>query len=213
MTKGRALHLVPVLACLGLLAGCGEHGGTPTSPEPLASVSAAQLSAPATAQPSLGGPPAGPPVAIAGASRGGGLPRRHRDGSTPERHGGAPPRDGASGGGTPGVVRLSLALQPALWDIDFSHTPGTVTAVVGGTGLASIDRGSIVLAGEAGTARPFRVQLAGDHLEALFTNADAIATLDAPFPHKRERVTLRLTANGAPQALDAFVVVVGKNIY
>ena len=213
MTTGRSFHLVPVLACLGLLAGCGEHGGTPTSPEPPAAVSAAQLSAPATAAPSLGQAPAGPPMAIADASRGGGLPRRHRDGGTPERHRGAPPRDGASGGGTPGVAQLSLALQPALWDIDFSHTPGTVTAVVGGTGLASIDRGSIVLAGEGGTARPFRVQLAGDHLEALFTNADALATLDAPFPHKRERVTLRLNANGAPQALDAFVVVVGKNVY
>ena len=210
MTQGRSFQLVPLLACLGILAGCGEGGRTPTSPEPpAASISAAQLAAPAAETQPHGGPTA----VVAAASRGGGLPRRHRDGSTPQRRGSSPPRDGAPGGGAPGEVRLSLEIQPDTWNVDFSHTPGTVSALLGGTGLEAVDRGSIVLAGTAGTARPLSVRRAGDRLEAIFADADALGTLDHPIRGERQRVTLRLEAGGTAQALDAFVHIVGESAY
>jgi len=213
MTKGHSSHLVPLLACLGILAGCGEGGRTPTSPEPMASTSAAQVAAQAAARLNTGRPQAGLPEAVAEASRGGGLPRKHRDGSTPQRRGSAPPRDGSSGGGAPGEVQLSLEIQPDTWNVDFSHTPGTVSALIGGTGLDAVDRGSIVLAGPAGTARPLSVRRAGDRLEAIFTDADAIGTLASPIPGERQRVTVRLTAGGGAQALDGFVLIVGQTVY
>lgn len=227
MTKGRSLHLAPVLACLGLVAvaGCGERGRTPTSPEPLASTSVSQVSAlTTTAQPtaapaasarSNAGQETGLVTAVAEASRGGSLPRWLRDGSTPQRKGPPRPAGGAThpGGSTPGPVELSLSIQPDDWDVAFVHDPGTVSALLAGTGLDAVDRGSIVLAGTGGTATPLRVQRAGDHLEAIFGRAAAIGTLDHPIRGERQRVTLRLKAGGTAQALDAFVHLVGESQY
>src|SRR5436305_919927 len=115
MTQGRSFQLVPLLACLGILAGCGEGGRTPTSPEPpAASISAAQLAAPAADT----RPPGGLTAVVAPASRGGGLPRWQRGGgSTPQRSGPARPQGDTThpGSGAPGPVQLSLAIQPDAW--------------------------------------------------------------------------------------------------
>jgi hypothetical protein len=216
MTQGRSFHLVPLLACLGILAGCGEGGRTPTSPEPMAAVSAAQLAAPAAAQTAGVQPQGGPTAVVADASRDGGLPRRHRDDSTPERRGANPHHGGGTthpGGTAPGPVQLSLTVQPDVWDLDLSQPPGTVAAVIAGTGLDAVDRGSIVLEGPAGTAKPLRVERAGDDLEAVFARGDALGVLDSPLPGERRLVKLRLTASGAGQVLSAYVHLVGKTVY
>jgi hypothetical protein len=226
MTKGRALHLVSVLACLGLLAGCGERASTPTSPEPPASVAAADEAAPpasagqpaaawATGGPGMRQPQDGSPVAVADASRGGGLPRMRPDGSTPERRGGAPPR-GGSDGGAPGAVELSLAVQPDVWSLDDAHGSRTVTALITGSGLAAIDLRSIVLVGSSKSAAPLAprsVQRTGSEVQAVFSEAGAIATLDAPIAGERERIDVRVKAGGATQSLSAYLHVVGSSPY
>ena len=207
MTNGRWSYAVPVLACLGLLtlSGCGQNGRTPTSPEPLTSASAAAQTgaAPAAAaQPNAVRPQAGLPEAIADESRGGKPGHGGGNGGGGVHHGG-------NGGGGTVEVHLTLEIQPDVWNTNYPHSHGTVTARISGTGLASIDLHSIMLVGAAGSAAPRRVQRVGNHVQAFFGKADAFATLDHPKPGDVVTVTINLTADGAAQTLTDMVRIVG----
>jgi hypothetical protein len=204
MTKGRSSYVVPVLACLAILilSACGQNGRTPTSPEPMASASAAAQTGAATAaaaQPNAARPETGLPEVVADESRGGGHGKGGGNGG------------GAHHGGTGGTVEvhLTLEIQPDVWNTNYPRSHGTVTARISGTGLATIDLGSIMLTGTGGSAAPRRVQRVGNHVQAFFGKADAFATLDHPKPGDMVTVTINLTAGGAAQTLTDKVRIVG----
>ena len=69
---------------------------------------------------------------------------------------------------------VSVKLQPDVWNTNYAHSQGTVSALIDGSGIDKIDTSTIVMTGDAGTADPRRVQVSGPHIRAFFGMADAI---------------------------------------
>jgi hypothetical protein len=104
---------------------------------------------------------------------------------------------------------LSVKLQPDVWNTNYAHSQGTVSALIDGSGIDKIDRSSIVLTGDAGSADPRRVQVSGPHLRAFFGMADAIGVLDHPKRGDVLDVTLSFTLDGEAKTFTLQVRIVG----
>jgi hypothetical protein len=124
--------------------------------------------------------------------------------------------NGGGGGGTSGVS-LTVALQPDVWNTNYEHAEGTVSAVIRGSGLGEVNLDSIKLVGtddaeEAVT--PLRVMRQGNQIRAFFAKDDAIASLDTPTRGEVHEVTIELTtgegADAADQSLTDNVRIVGE---
>jgi hypothetical protein len=123
--------------------------------------------------------------------------------------------NGGNGGGHGHGGDLSLAMQPDVWNTNYDHSEGTVSALVRGADAGKIDPASVVLSCAGGTADPTRVQKGGGQLRAFFTKQDAIACLGTVKPGDTQEVTLKfnvVAADGTSSAkeLTDTVRVVGK---
>jgi hypothetical protein len=111
---------------------------------------------------------------------------------------------------------LALAIQPDVWNTNYDHSEGTISALVRGGDAAKIDPSSVTLSCEGGgTAEPSRTQTAGGQLRAFFTKQDAFACLSDPDPGESFDVTLKfnvVASDGTSTAkeLTASVRIVGK---
>jgi len=117
---------------------------------------------------------------------------------------------GGGGHGKPGGD-LTLAIQPDVWNTNWSHSQGTVSALIDGSDLDKIDLSSIVLIGKTGgTPVPAqRAQLAGNHVRAFFLQSAAIGSLDHPKSGDVVQVTVRFNIAGASKSLTDQVRIVG----
>lgn len=104
---------------------------------------------------------------------------------------------------------LSVRLQPNVWNTNYAHSQGTVSALIDGSGVAKIDTSSIVMTGDAGSADPRRVQVSGPHLRAFFGMADAIGVLDDPKRGDVRDVTISFTLDGTAKSFTLQVRIVG----
>jgi uncharacterized protein YjbI with pentapeptide repeats len=118
---------------------------------------------------------------------------------------------GNPGGNTGGD--LALQMQPDVWNTNWSHSSGTVSAMITGSNLNKIDLSSITLSGKTGgtPVTPQRTQLAGNNLRAFFRQSDAIGSLDKPKPGTTVDVTIQLTIDGTSKTLTAHIRIVGPN--
>jgi len=108
-------------------------------------------------------------------------------------HGGGGGNGG--GGGQPGS-NLSVELQPDVWNTNYAHSEGTVSAVIRGDGLGDIHLDSIVLVGTDDAEEPvaaLRATRQGNQIRAFFAKDDAIASLDTPKPGEVHEVAIELT--------------------
>jgi hypothetical protein len=119
---------------------------------------------------------------------------------------------GGGGHGHPGAD-LSLQLQPAVWNTNWAHSQGTVSALVRGSDLDKIDLSSITLVGATGgtPVEPTRTQRTGNQVRVFFRQSDAIASLDHPKRGDVVEVQLELTISGESKTLTARVRIVGPN--
>jgi hypothetical protein len=117
---------------------------------------------------------------------------------------------GGGGHGKPGGD-LTLAIQPDVWNTNWSHSQGTVSALIDGSDLDKIDLSSIVLIGKTGgTPVPAqRAQLAGNHVRAFFLQSAAIGSLDHPKSGDVVQVTVRFNISGESKSLTDQVRIVG----
>lgn len=127
-----------------------------------------------------------------------------------DKRGGKPP------GGKPphGGGDLSLALQPDVWNTNWEHSHGTVSALLRGEGTDKIALSSIRLIGSKAGAAPLtalRAQLTGHQVRAFFAQSDALATLDTPQRGEVHEVRVELTADGQAKSLTASVRIVGAD--
>jgi hypothetical protein len=111
------------------------------------------------------------------------------------------------------VVPLTLAVDPASWNTNWSRSAGTVTVFLRGTGYDQIDPASVALLGDDPSVAPLAARTArieGDHLRATFGKADAFALLLAPVaPGQSRTIEVDALEAGQPVALTATVRVVG----
>jgi len=121
---------------------------------------------------------------------------------------------GPSGGGGGGEeVDLDLAIQADAWNMNWSRSHGTVSALIRGDGLADVDLTSIELVGTDPDAEPLpalRASRTGNHVRAFFAKDDAFATLDTPKPGEMHVITIRLTVAGTDEELTDRIRVVGR---
>jgi len=180
-----ALLLIAAAFC----AACSESHRSPTDPELTPASAAAPMSATKAASPAGAPATASAPLAVAKNGNG---------------HG------GGGGHGKPGGD-LTLAIQPDVWNTNWSHSQGTVSALIDGSDLDKIDLSSIVLIGKTGgTPVPAqRAQLAGNHVRAFFLQSAAIASLDHPKSGDVVQVTVQFTIAGASKSLTGQVRIVG----
>jgi hypothetical protein len=105
-----------------------------------------------------------------------------------------------------------LDLQPKVWNVNWEHSNGTVSALLRGPELDEIDLSSIVLIGTDGTAlplEPLRARLDGNHVRAFFAMSEAIDTLDTPQPGEVHEITIEFMQDGELQSLTFEIRVVG----
>lgn len=122
--------------------------------------------------------------------------------------------NGGNGGSGGGSSALHLELQPDVWNTNGSHSNGTVSALITGSGLDKIDLTSIQLVGNASAAKPVpavRASREGNHVRAFFRQSDAIGSLDHPKPGDSVTVMVKLTQGGQSQTLSDQVRIVGPN--
>jgi hypothetical protein len=118
--------------------------------------------------------------------------------------------NGGHGGGS--SAPLQLELQPNVWNTNWTHSNGTVSALISGGSLDKIDLSSIMLVGNAATAKPVsavRASREGNHVRAFFRQSDAIGSLDHPKPGDVVEVKVKLTQDGKSQTLSTHVRIVG----
>ena len=109
---------------------------------------------------------------------------------------------------------LTLAMQPDVWNTNWEHSQGTVSALIRGQDAKTVDPGSILLRGDAagGTpVSPLRVQKQGSQLRAFFAMSETLAALDTPTPGETHVVTIdySMTGGGAVAQLTDTVRIVG----
>lgn len=155
-------------------------------------------------------PEAPPAVAAVAAGNGHGNGGGHGGGNGGGNGGG----HGPNPPGGPQGGNLSLAMQPDVWNTNWEHSQGTVSALIRGQDVATIDPSSIKLVGDAtgGTpVSPLRVQKQGQQLRAFFAMAGALAALDTPAPGETHLVTIdySTTGGGAVAHLTDTVRIVG----
>jgi hypothetical protein len=186
------LLLALLLIAATFFAACSESHRSPTDPE------LAPMSTTATASAAKAASPAG----ATGAASGQIIADKNGNG-----HGG---HGGGGGHGKPGGD-LTLAIQPDVWNTNWSHSSGTVSALIEGSDLDKIDLSSIVLIGKTGgTPVPAqRAQLTGNHVRAFFLQSAAIASLDHPKSGDVDQVTVQFTIAGASKSLTDQVRIVG----
>jgi hypothetical protein len=115
----------------------------------------------------------------------------------------------------PEPVDLTVEMQPASWNTNWTRSAGTVSAFIRGSGFASIDLDSIVLIGTdpgADPLAPTRVDRQGNHVRAFFAQSEAIAVLETPQPGEVHTLTVELTVAGEPVSLSTDVRVVGPPV-
>ncbi|HXT20349.1 MAG TPA: hypothetical protein VN923_06340, partial [Thermoanaerobaculia bacterium] len=116
--------------------------------------------------------------------------------------------NGGNNGNRGGDLRLEM--QPNVWNTNFEHAGGTVSALVRGGDAAKIDKASVKLVGDGGgSVTPTRVQLAGGQLRAFFLQSEAIKSLDDPDPGETHDVKLQFTVAGTAKELTDTVRIVG----
>lgn len=122
---------------------------------------------------------------------------------------------GGNGGGNGGHAGgdLTLQLQPDVWNTNWSHSQGTVSALIGGSDVNKIDLSSITLSGKTGgtPVSAQRAQLAGKSVRAFFRQSDAIGSLDNPKRGTAVDVQVQLTVSGESKTLTARVRIVGPD--
>ena len=109
---------------------------------------------------------------------------------------------------------LDLAIQPDAWNVNWSRSNGTVSALIRGEGLDDIDLSSIELVGNDEDADPLpalRASRTGNHVRAFFAKDDAFATLDTPKPGEVHEIKITFTAAGEDEELADRIRVVGPN--
>lgn len=109
---------------------------------------------------------------------------------------------------------LSVALQPGVWNTNFSRSAGTVSAVIRGADLGKIDLASIVLVGTDAAEGPvaaLRASRQGKQIRAFFAMDDAIASLDTPKRGEIHEVAIEFTMgeDDAAVSLKQTVRIVG----
>ncbi|HEV8630804.1 MAG TPA: hypothetical protein VGV61_10840 [Thermoanaerobaculia bacterium] len=98
---------------------------------------------------------------------------------------------------------IELEIQPDTWNTNWSHSQGTVSALLRGD-VADIDLDSIVLVGDGGKeVKPVDVKRTGHQVRARFPKADALASLDDPDPGERHEVKVKFTVAGTGGASTA----------
>jgi hypothetical protein len=218
----RIVLVLSGLAVAGLL-GCSQDSRSPTEPSPTPAFAAAPSVAPQPGDPgerraarraaALGedagaaeeapaGAEAAEVAAVAEAAQGG----TGGNGGNGKGPGDKGPGNRPNGGA------LRLELQPDVWNTNWEHSGGTVSAKITGNDLAAIDLGSIVLVGTDPAAAPLpalRAELHGNHVRAFFAKDDALATLDTPARGELHRVEVEFDQDGAPQSLVDTVRIVG----
>lgn len=124
---------------------------------------------------------------------------------------------GGNGGGNGGghgnpATDFTLELQPDVWNTNWAHSQGTVSALLRGGNPNQIDLSSIKLIGTKTSAAPLapvRVQRTGNQVRAFWSQSAALATLDTPQRGETHDVKVRFSAAGATKALSAPVRIVG----
>jgi len=106
-----------------------------------------------------------------------------------------------------------VEVQPDVWNTNWTHSQGTVSALIGGADLDQIDLASIVLVGHTGgtPVHTVRTQRAGNHVRAFFRQSDAIGSLDHPRRGDQVQVQIDLTQGGTAKHLTDSVRIVGPN--
>jgi hypothetical protein len=124
-------------------------------------------------------------------------------------HGGG--NGGGNGNGHGHGSDLTLALQPDVWNTNWAHSQGTVSALITGSNLNKIDLSSIMLIGNGGgqPVSATRTSRAGNHVRAFFLQSDAIGSLDHPKRGDTVEVKVQLTQDGQSVTLSAQVRIVG----
>jgi hypothetical protein len=123
-----------------------------------------------------------------------------------EAKGGKGPK-GPKGGGD-----LRVAIQPDVWNTQWTNSQGTVSALIEGSDLDKIDLDTIVLVGEDGTVEARRAQLSGPHVRAFFPKGEAIEALDSPARGETHEIKIAFTQDGTDQSLTASVRIVGPPV-
>lgn len=103
---------------------------------------------------------------------------------------------GGNGGGGNGGGELAAELQPDVWNTNYEHSEGTVSAVIRGKGLGDVNLDSIVLIGTDDAEEPveaLRATRQGKQIRAFFAKDDAIASLDTPTRGEVHEVTIQFT--------------------
>lgn len=129
-----------------------------------------------------------------------------------DKRGGKPP----GGGGRPpqGGGDLTFELQPDVWNTNWEHSRGTVSALFRGTGVDKVDLSSIRLIGTKSGAAPLapaRTQRTGNQVRAFFAQSDAIALLDTPARGEVHAIEAQLTVDGQAKSLTTSIRVVGPD--
>jgi hypothetical protein len=121
---------------------------------------------------------------------------------------------GNGGGGQNPAANFSLALDPDVWNTNWAHSQGTVSALLRGGDPSQIDLASIKLVGTKASAAPLaplRVQRAGNQVRAFFSQSAALATLDTPQRGEVHDVKVTFSAASASKTLIAPVRIVGPS--
>lgn len=117
--------------------------------------------------------------------------------------------NGNGGGKSKPAAEQHLELHPDVWNLNWAHSAGLVTAFVRGDGVDAIDPATVELVGDAGSALPVDLRFVGSQLQAQFSKLDALGTLGDPQAGDVRTLTLQFSAGGAAGALTDAIRIVG----
>ena len=108
---------------------------------------------------------------------------------------------------------LGLQIKPRKWNLNWSHSRGTVQVFFRGEGVADIDLSSIQLIGDDPLADPVEAivaKLAGNHVMARFSKSAAFAALLDPVATGEERtVEVHFLLAGVPTVVELEIKILG----
>jgi hypothetical protein len=107
--------------------------------------------------------------------------------------GGKPDQPGKPGGPNGG---FRLELQPDVWNTNYPHSAGTVSAMIRGADLGDVNLDTIVLVGTdpaEGPVAALRANRHGNHIRAFFAKDDAFASLLTPKRGEIHEVAVEFT--------------------
>jgi hypothetical protein len=105
---------------------------------------------------------------------------------------------------------LTLEIDPDEWNLNYSHSAGTVEAFIRGEGIDQIDLNSIEMMGDNPDAMPLAAKstdINNNHIHARFRKSQVIGLLSNPAPGTTHTIIVTYLFNGGTERMELSAII------